>query len=215
MQSPFDEAAMRAFGALVVRLQFGGDLSREEARDAYGQIWRNEQPELQQGALIAAHRCKAPTPDELMGLTESHNTEWDRCFGRVVRAPEPHLGIVGVGMDSLKTFNVSSAAAVVIAACGGYVHKVGAPGMTGVSGAHDAFLAWGVDGMGALDKQIQAVVSCRLGFTTPVTPELRHMGIGRVLSQLRIATWVHVAGPMGFHSGERHKIIGVPAPELG
>ncbi len=214
MESPFDEAALRAFGALVVRLQFGGDLTREEARDAYLQVWRDQQPDLQQGALIAAHRCKQPTLDELVGLTESHNDEWTRCFPHVVEAPEPHLGIVGVGMDSLKTFNVSSATSVVIAACGGYVHKVGAPGMTGVSGAADAFGLWGVDGAGPLEKQVEAVAKCRLGFTTPVTPMLRHMGIGRVLSQLRIATWIHVAGPMGFHAGERRKIVGVPAPPL-
>ena len=38
MESPHDEAALRAFGALVVRLQFGGDLTRDETRDAYLQV---------------------------------------------------------------------------------------------------------------------------------------------------------------------------------
>ena len=214
MPSPHEEAALRAFGGLIVRLQMGGDLTREETRAAYGQIFRGEQPDLQQGALIAAHKCKGPTLDEMVGLTEAHNDEWSRCFTHVVDAPAPHLGIVGMGLDTLKTFNVSSCAAVVIAACGGYVHKVGAPGMTGVSGAADAFMLWGVDGMGPLPQQVAAVRACRLGFTTPVTPHLRHMGIGRVLSQLRCGTVIHVAGPMGFHSGERRKIVGVPEPEL-
>lgn len=209
-----DEALLRAFGGLIVKLQSGGALTREEARDAYRQIFENHQPELQQGALVAAHACAPPTVDSLVGLTEAHNAEWSRCIPHQVKASRPHLGIVGVGMDGLKSFNVSSAAAVVASACGVPVHKVGAPGMTGPSGSADAFALWGVDLGAPLEAAFEGVESHGLGFTSPVSPRLRHMGIGRVLSQLRCKTMIHLAGPMGFHSGERHKIIGVPAPPL-
>lgn len=212
MAGKHPEEVLRPFGRVVMRLLHGEPLSREETRAAYLQIWRDEQPELQQGAFIAAHKAKGETLDELVGLAESHNDEWCRCFPYTVKAPEPHLGIVGVGMDTLKTFNVSSGAAVIAAACGVYVHKVGAPGMTGVSGSADAFMLWGVDAQAPLENAIRAVEQCRLGFSTPVTPYLKHLGIGRVLSQLRMGTSIHLAGPMGFHSGERHKIVGVPAP---
>ncbi len=212
MQLPFDEASLRAFGSFIVRLQHGQDLSRAEAREAYTAIFRNEQPDLQQGALIGAHAAKHITPEELVGVTEAHHEEWAAHFPYTVSAPEPHLGIVGVGMDSLKSVNVSSCAAVVAAACGAYVHKVGAPGMTGVSGSADAFMLWGVDPFGELDRQIAAVEQTRLGFTSPISPKLRAMGIGRVLMQLRCKTALHFAGPMDTHTGERHKIIGVPFP---
>lgn len=208
----FDQQSMRAFGALIARMIAGEALTREETRDAYRQIYRNEQPELQQGAFIAAHKAKGETVDELIGLTEAHWEEWSRCFARTVKADRPHVGIVGVGMDSLKTFNISSTSAVVAAACGVPVHKVGAPGMTSITGCADAFMLWGVDGQGPLDKQIEAVEKVGLGFTTPVTPHLKHMGIGRVLSQLRIPTSMHLAGPLDQHSGEKHKIVGVPKP---
>lgn len=209
----FDPQAMRAFGALIARMMRGEALTREASRDAYRQIYRHEQPELQQGAFIAAHKAKGETVDELVGLTEAHCEEWTRCFARTVKADRPHVGIVGVGMDSLKTFNISSTSAVVAAACGVPVHKVGAPGMTSITGCADAFMLWGVDGQGPLDKQISAVEQVGLGFTTPVTPHLKHMGIGRVLSQLRIPTSMHLAGPLDQHSGERHKIVGVPRPD--
>jgi len=209
----FDQQAMRAFGKLVARMIGGDALTREETRDAYRAIYGNTQPELQQGAFIAAHKAKGETVDELVGLTEAHCEEWTRCFARTVKAPKPHVGIVGVGMDSLKTFNISSTSAIVAAACGIYVHKVGAPGMTSITGCADAFMLWGVDGQGPLDKQISAVEQVGLGFTTPVTPHLKHMGIGRVLSQLRIPTSMHLAGPLDQHSGERHKIVGVPRPD--
>ncbi|MCA9548306.1 MAG: hypothetical protein KC613_28075 [Myxococcales bacterium] len=212
MELPFDEQALRAFGAYIVRLQHGGHLTRAEAREVYNTIFRNGQPDLQQGALIGAHAARPITPDELAGITEAHHDEWSAHFPHEVHAPEPHLGIVGVGMDSLKSFNISSCAAVVAAACGAYVHKVGAPGMTGVSGSADAFLMWGVDPFGPLEQQVKAVETTRLGFTSPISPRLRAMGIGRVLMQLRCKTALHFAGPMDNHTGERHKIIGVPFP---
>lgn len=210
-----DEQALRAFGALIIKLQSGTPLTRAETRDAYLQIFRNEQPDLQQGALIAAHICAPPTVDSLVGLTEAHNDEWDRCVPPMPSLGKPHLGIVGVGLDGLKSFNVSSAAAVVAAACGVAVHKVGAPGMTGVSGSADAFALWGVQPDAPVESAYAALPKINLGFTTPVSPRLRHMGIGRVLSQLRCKTMIHLAGPLGSHSGERHKIIGVPAPPVG
>lgn len=212
MAPAFDPDAMRAFGRLIGRMIGGEPLTREETRDAYRQIYGNTQPELQQGAFIAAHKAKGETVDELWGLVEAHTEEWVRCFTHEVHAPRPHVGIVGVGMDSMKTFNISSTSAIVAAACGVYVHKVGAPGMTSITGCADAFQLWGVDGQGPLEKQVQSVAACRLGFTTPVTPHLKHMGIARVLSQLRIPTSMHLAGPLDRHSGERHKIVGVPLP---
>ncbi|MCA9528019.1 MAG: hypothetical protein KC549_17145, partial [Myxococcales bacterium] len=209
-----DEQALRAFGAYIIRLQSGGNLTREEAHEAYGQIFQNRQPELQQGALVAAHACVPPDVEALVGITQAHNDEWSRCIPATIDLGRPHLGIVGVGMDSLKSFNVSSAAAVVASACGVPVHKVGAPGMTGPSGSADAFALWGVDLACPIDVAYKGVAQIGLGFTTPVSPALRHMGIGRVLGQMRCKTMIHLAGPMGFHSGERHKIIGVPAPPM-
>ena len=208
-----DEQALRQFGGLIVRLQERKDLTREEARDAYLQIWRNQQPELQQGAFIAALRVKGETLAEVLGVTDSHNLEWLAQCGGEVAAPEPHLGLVGVGMDSLKTINVTSGAAIVLAAAGVYVHKVGAPGMTGVTGSHDAFAVLGVDPDASVANMLRSVRECRLGFTSAVGQAARGTGIFRVLSQMRCGTTVHIAGPLGFHSSdERRKIIGVPHP---
>lgn len=207
-----DEGAMRQFGALIARLQQGGDLTRSEAREAYLEIWRATQPDLQQGALIALHRSKGATTDELVGMAESHDIIWSEAFPYTIDVGEPHLGIVGVGTDSLKSFNVSSAASIVVAACGVPVHKVGGPGMTGVSGSHEAFLDWGVDGLAPLERAVKAVGAVGIGFTTPMTPHLGALGIGRVISQLRFPTVIHIMGPIGCHSGERHKVVGVPEP---
>jgi anthranilate phosphoribosyltransferase len=209
-----DEASLRSFGSLIVRLQRRENLTRDEARRAYNEIWSNQQPELQQGAFIAALQAKGETPDEILGVADSHNDDWQEHLPDRVAAPEPHMGIVGVGMDTLKTVNVSSGAAIIAAACGVYVHKIAAPGMTGVSGSAETFAMLGVDPDVDHATSCRATETCRLGFTSVVGRAAQAGGTFRVLSQLRCGTSVHIAGPMGFHSGERHKIIGVPRPDL-
>jgi len=210
----FDEDKLRAFGRLVIRLQRREDLSREEVREAYRQIWRNEQPDLQQGAFIAALRAKGETGPELSGVVEAFQDEWQLFFPHVVESREPALAIVGIGMDGLKTVNVSSGAAVLAAACGLFVHKAGAPALPGVSGSADTFACWGVDVEAPGVAQVQATARCGLGFTCIVSSAFAQSGFARVISQIRIGTSFHIGGPLVRHVGERHKIVGVPEPIL-
>lgn len=210
----FEEEKLREFGRLVVKLQQREDLTRAETREAYRQIWRNEQPELQQGAFIAALKCKGETRDELVGVAEAFGEEWAKFFPHKVHASQPHLGICGVGMDSLKTINVSSGAAVIAAACGIPVYKVSAPALTGVSGGADAFALWGVDIDVPGEESVRAAEKCRLGTTSLVSRAMMASGIARVVSQIRIGTSFHISGPMAIHAGERHKVMGVPHPSM-
>jgi len=210
----FEEEKLRAFGRLVVRLQQREDLSREETREAYRAIWRNEQPELHQGAFIAALKCKGETRDELVGVAEAFGEEWAKFFPHKVSASQPHLGICGVGMDSLKTVNISSGASVIVAACGVPVYKVSAPALTGISGGADAFALWGVDIDVPGEQSVRSTEQCRLGATSLVSQAMMNSGIARVVSQIRIGTSFHISGPMAIHAGEQHKVMGVPHPSM-
>jgi anthranilate phosphoribosyltransferase len=210
----FDEEKLRAFGRLVAKLQQRRPLSQDETRDAFRQIWQNEQPELQQGAFLAALKSKGETRDELIGVAQSFHEEWTRHFPHVVRAPEPHLGFSGGGLFGLPTVNIKSGAAVVAAACGVYVHKIGAPALTGVSGSADAFTNWGVDADVPGAESVKVTERCRLGFTSLLGGAAAGSGVARVIRKLRIETSCHLAGPMASHVGERHKVMGVPAPPL-
>lgn len=176
---PVDETALRAFGALIVRMQMKQSLSREEMRAAFGQIWRNEQPELQQGAFIGALRTKGETVDEILGVADSHNDEWQSHFPGAVQAGEPHLGIVGVGMDTLKTINVSSGAALIAAACGLKVHKIAAPGMTGISGSFESFMLMGVDPDVEPEVAFRATEAVGIGYTPVVGAAMHKTGVFR------------------------------------
>ena len=137
------EDAWRRFGAVVARLIRGENISRAEARECWWQICEGEQPDLQQGAFIAALRAKPETPEEVAGTFEALY-EYDTRKVEI-QTPEPIIDNCGTGADTLKTFNISSAAAIVAAACGLYVVRHAARAISSNCGAVDVVEALGVN----------------------------------------------------------------------
>ena len=66
-----DDTALRAFGADVQRLIDGKDLTRERTYELFRQVLLGEQPDLQQGALLAALVAKGETPEEIAGAWQA------------------------------------------------------------------------------------------------------------------------------------------------
>jgi len=138
-----DENRLRAFGAIVDRLIRKENISRAEAKECWRQICLEEQPALQQGAFIAALKAKPETLDEIAGTFEALY-EYDTVKIEI-KTPEPLIDNCGTGADTLKTFNISTGAAIVAAACGIYVVRHCARAVTSNCGAVDVVEALGVD----------------------------------------------------------------------
>lgn len=188
----YDEYLLRGFGRAIMALTDGSHLSREETKELYRQILLAEQPELQQGAFLAAHMANSPTLEEIAGAWEAQ-MEYD------VESIDPVLpagcaDIVGTGSDFLKTINVSSGAAILAAAAGAYVAKKGARAATGVSGASDIFEAFGVDLEAPLSQAAQSLADHRLCYI-PGERFLRS-GWGRLIQTMRFRTIFNVACPL-------------------
>ena len=137
------EESLRYFGSRVDRLIRGEDLSREEANILFGQILKNEQPDLQQGAFLAAITAKGASAEEIAGI-------WQAIYDidTVKVRPEvcgPLADNCGTGMDGIKTFNISTAASLVAAADGICMAKHGCRAITSMCGAADILEALGVD----------------------------------------------------------------------
>ena len=101
------------FGSMVERLMGREDLDRKTVKEMFSQVLRDEQPELHQGAFLAALAAKGETAEEVAGA-------WEAI--RDVDTIPVHLDVstpvmdnCGTGRDRLKTFNISTAASVVAA----------------------------------------------------------------------------------------------------
>jgi anthranilate phosphoribosyltransferase len=201
----YDEFILRGFGRAIMEVTTGHHLSREETKEIYRQILLAEQPDLHQGAFLAAHIANTPTLDEIAGAWEAQ-MEYD------VETIDPALpaqcaDIVGTGSDYLKTINASSGAAILAAAAGAYVAKKGARAATGVSGSSDIFEAFGVDLEAPLSQAAQSLEKHRLCYI-PGEKFLRS-GWGRLIRVMRFRTIFNLACPLLMPCRPaRHLVIG-------
>jgi anthranilate phosphoribosyltransferase len=202
------EQQLRYFGAIVTRLIRREDISRDEARECWSQICRQEQPDLQQGAFIAALKAKPETAEEVAGTFEALY-EYDTIKVKV-DTPEPLIDNCGTGGDLLKTLNISTGAAIVASACGLYVVRHAARAVSSNCGAIDVIEALGVnvESAPALPKQSieHAGICAWNGFLPAIHPKT----LGRVLSQMRFESTFNLVGPLLNPTMPSYKVMGVP-----
>lgn len=207
----YSEEKMRLFGQLIGQLMAGQDLQRGECKEAYRQVILNEQPELQQGAFLAAHLAKKASLEELCGV-------WDALYEYDTATISPDFtdeccDIVGTGSDALKTINVSTPASFIAAACGVKVAKKGARLVTGVSGATDILEIMGLDIMAPLTKAQQCLE--QHGICYLPGEAFLQAGWGRLIRSMRFTSTFNIIGPLTKPCAKTTSIvIGAYAPEI-
>ena len=203
------EESLRNFGAIVDRLLRGENITRAEARDCWRQICEEEQPDLQQGAFIAALKAKPETPEEVAGTFEAlyeHDT-----IKVKVETPEPLIDNCGTGADTLKTFNISTGAAIIAAACGLYVVRHAARAISSNCGAVDVVEALGVNVESAPELPKQSIERAGICVWNAFLRSVHPKTLPRLLSQHRFGSTINLVGPLLNPSMPRYKVMGVPS----
>ena len=211
-----DDTALRAFGADVQRLIEGKDLTRERTYELFREVLLGEQPDIQQGALLAALVAKGETPEEIAGAWQAI-VEFDTVSAAVASVSGPRGPLVensGTGMDALKTFNVSSAAAVIAAACGARVARHGARALTSKCGAVDILEAVGVDVDCDAATVERSIGRAGIGIFNGMSPAVHPGGLGRILSQIRFGSTLNIAASLANPVRPTHGVRGVYADGL-
>ncbi|OPY53560.1 MAG: Anthranilate phosphoribosyltransferase [Methanosaeta sp. PtaU1.Bin060] len=188
------EESLRYFGARVDDLIKGRSLSRQDSRELFTQILKNEQPDLQQGAFLAAMTSKGATPEEIAGI-------WEAIYeiDTVKVLPEvegPLAENCGTGMDSIKTFNISTAASIVAAADGIRMAKHGARAITSKCGAVDILEALGVDVECDASLVKRSIERAGIGIFNGMSDKVHPSALSRILSQIRFGTILNIAGSL-------------------
>lgn len=207
-----DEQALKAFGANIQRLINKQNLSREETYHMFREVLGNEQPDLQQGAFLAALVGKGETTEEIVGAWQAI---WEMdTVAASVDAGDPIVENSGTGMDTLKTFNVSSAAAIVASACGAKMARHGARGLTSFCGTVDILESVGLD----VECDIQIIEdSIRqegIGLFNGMSAKVHPGGLGRILSQIRFGTTLNIAASLANPAKPTHGLRGVYSESL-
>ncbi|WP_395664694.1 anthranilate phosphoribosyltransferase [Methylocella sp.] len=195
---------MNALKPLIVRLAAGARLTRDEAAQAFEHIFAGEATQAQIGALLMALRLRGETIDEIVGAVLAL-----RARMRRVRAPEGAIDIVGTGGDGHGTFNVSTFAAIVVAACGVPVAKHGNRAASSLSGSSDVLSALGVR-VGLEPDEVEACLeTAGLAFMSAQAHHaaMRHAAGAR--AELGLRTIFNLIGPLSNPAEVRLQLLGV------
>ncbi|MFO8142161.1 MAG: anthranilate phosphoribosyltransferase [Marinobacter sp.] len=186
------------------------DLSRDEMRDVMSIVMNGEATDAQIGAFLMGLRLKSETIDEITGATEVMR---ELVTGVTVNA-EPLIDIVGTGGDGANLFNVSSAAAFVVAAAGGFVAKHGNRGVSSKSGSADLIEKAGINLNMKPEEVARCVEQIGVGFMfAPAHHGAMKHAIGP-RKELGCRTIFNILGPMTNPAGVKRQLIGVFAREL-
>ncbi len=200
-----DEPPVRGLRGLLMRLIQGQNLTRAEAAQLLNQLLDGEATDTQISAALVALAIKGETTDELAGMAEAMRAH-------SVKINSKHADFIdtaGTGSSRVKTFNVSTAAAFVIAGAGLAVAKHGSRAATSRSGSADVLSALGVNV--SVNPQISEKCLNEIGICFMFAP-LYHASTARVAAvrrELSVHTTFNLLGPLTNPASAPFQILGV------
>ena len=180
------------------------DLSQSEAADVMAQIMGGEATEAQFGSFVTALRMKGETPEEIAGMASAM-----RDVSLHVSAGVETVDTCGTGGDAMGWFNISTAAAFVVAGAGVHVAKHGNRAMSGTTGSADVLETLGVNILLGPEGVFRCINEAGIGFmfAQAFHPAMRFAGPLR--PQIGIRTVFNILGPLTNPAGATRQVIGV------
>jgi anthranilate phosphoribosyltransferase len=192
------------FKALVGKASSGAALTATEAAEAFDIIMDGRAGEIQVAAFLTALHMRGETVEEIAAAAEAL-----RARALTVDAPADAIDTCGTGGDGLGTLNISTAAAIVTAACGVKVAKHGNRALSSKSGSADVLAALGVK----IDLTPQQVSRCigeaGLGFLFAPAHHSAMKHVAAVRQQLGFRTIFNLLGPLCNPARVKRQLIGV------
>jgi anthranilate phosphoribosyltransferase len=194
-----------SFPQILARVMARESLAAHDVRSAFDAIFAGEWTPVQVGAFAVALRMAGETPEVIVAAVSAL---------RSAMAPVQHdfplvVDTCGTGGDGAHTLNLSSAAALVVAACEIPVAKHGNRAASSRCGSADVFEALGIplDIAPARQGAVLSEANIAFLFAQAHHPALRHAGQAR--SELRTRTLFNVLGPLANPARPTHQLVGV------
>ncbi len=207
------EADALDWPTLIEDLLGGQDLAEHDAATVMTAVMAGQVDPVRIAALLVALRAKGEAPSEIAGFVRAMT-----AAAADIHLAEPVasriVDVVGTGGDGADTFNISTVAAVVVAATGQPVAKHGNRSASSACGSADLLEGWGI----ALELPSHAVATCieELGigflFARSFHPAMKV--VGPIRQQLGVRTVFNLLGPLSNPAGTPAMAVGVSDPRL-
>ncbi len=198
------------FRPLLEKLARREDLTVDESAAAMTEIMEGRASPAQIAGFLVGLATKGERPAEIVGLARTmraHASRFSKIYDGV-------FDTCGTGGDRTLTFNISSAAALVVAACGVRVAKHGNRSVSSACGSADVFQALGVNTQASVAEVERSIDEAGIGFLFAPTfhPSMRHAAQAR--RDLGLRTAFNLLGPLTNPAAPTRQLVGVPGPEL-
>ncbi|WP_420104609.1 anthranilate phosphoribosyltransferase [Bosea sp. (in: a-proteobacteria)] len=194
---------MDDFKPFIAKVATGASLAREEARDAFDTILSGGVTNAQAAAFLMALRVRGETVEEIAGAVGAMRGKMLK-----VQAPAEAIDIVGTGGDSSGSYNVSTLASIITAACGVPIAKHGNRAASSRSGAADVLTALGVKvGLDVAGTE-RCIAEAGVGFMFAPTPHASMRHVAPVRTELGTRTIFNLLGPLSNPAGVKRQLVG-------
>ncbi len=200
---------MSAFRPFLAAAMSGRHLSADEMRAAMGVVLDGHASDIELAGFLAALRARGETVEEIAAAATAM-----RSRALAVDAPENAIDTAGTGGDGADTFNISTAAALIVAGAGAPVAKHGNKAASSKSGSSEVLEALGVK----LDISPTLISRCiseaKIGFMFAALHHgaVRHAATAR--KALGVRTMFNVLGPLSNPAGAKRQLLGVFSRDL-
>ena len=198
------------FTPLLEKVMRHEDLTADEAAGAMLEVMEGRAPAAWLAALLSVLAMKGERPAEIVGFAQTM-----RAHAVQLRAPAGDVfDTCGTGGDRSGTFNISSVAALVVAASGVKVAKHGNRSVSSRCGSADLFEQLGVNIVAppAVVERTLNDAGIAFFFAPTFHPSMKYAAETR--RELGIRTVFNLLGPLTNPAGARRQIVGVPRAEL-
>ncbi len=189
---------------ILLELAAGKHLSRDEAEKAFRCILAGEASDGQIGAFLMALRMRGETIDEITAGVSVLREQVTR-----VPATGDIIDTCGTGGDGSGSYNISTAVAFVVAACGVSVAKHGNRSLSSKSGSSQVLEQLGV----ALDLTPEQIAACieqtHMGFMFAPHHHAAMRHVGAIRQEIGVKTIFNLLGPLANPAGAKKQLIGV------
>jgi anthranilate phosphoribosyltransferase len=203
--SASDHAARpaRTWPALVTALLRGDNLSTDDTAWAMGEVMAGEATPVQIAAFTIALRAKGETSEEVAGLARVMLAN-----ATPIDVTDDAVDVVGTGGDAAHTVNISTMAAIVVAAAGVRVVKHGNRAASSTCGSADLLEELGIPVALEPDAVARCVREAGIGFcfAAKFHPGMRHAGAPR--REMGVPTVFNFLGPLTNPAQPRAAAIG-------
>jgi anthranilate phosphoribosyltransferase len=198
-----------SFKPLLAKLVDGRVLTADEAHAFFAACLRGEPTPAQVAAAVTALRIRGETVEEIAAFATAM-----REAARTLDHPYDAIDTCGTGGDGQHTFNISTAAALVLAGAGLKVAKHGNRALSSRSGSSDVLSVLGVNLQATPAQQRRSLDEAGIAFlfAPAYHGAMRH--VGPVRAEIGFRTVFNLLGPLSNPAGAKRQVMGVYDPRL-